>query len=91
MFGRSGELAGGKLQLGERASAGIALSRLWVSIRTAFRKRSYGSFLLGSMFYRDALTMLYSAGGVYANLVLDWSIIEIGVFGIIAAIAAAMS
>lgn len=75
---------------GERASVSVALSRLWASIRAAFGQRSYGSFLLGSMFYRDALTMLYSAGGVYANLVLDWSVIEIGVFGIIAAIAAAV-
>lgn len=73
-----------------RGGVGVALSRLWASIRAAFRKRSYGSFLLGSMFYRDALTMLYSAGGVYANLVLNWTVIQIGVFGIIAAIAAAI-
>ncbi len=74
----------------ERANIGVALSRLWSSIKSAFRQRSYGSFLLGSMFYRDALTMLYSAGGVYANLVLEWTVIQIGVFGIIAAIAAAI-
>ncbi|MGX9355906.1 MFS transporter [Roseobacteraceae bacterium S113] len=75
---------------GEPAAVGKALKRLWASIRAVFRKRSYGSFLLGSMFYRDALSMLYSAGGVYANLVLEWTVIEIGVFGIIAAIAAAV-
>lgn len=74
----------------DRANVRTALRRLATSIRAAFGQRSYGSFLLGSMFYRDALTMLYSAGGVYANLVLDWSVIEIGVFGIIAAIAAAI-
>ena len=75
---------------GEKVNVGATLSRLKQSIVTAFSKRSYGSFLLGSMFYRDALTMLYSAGGVYANLVLEWSVIEIGVFGIVAAIAAAI-
>ena len=74
----------------ERGGVGVALSRLWSSVKNAFGQRSYGSFLLGSMFYRDALTMLYSAGGVYANLVLEWSVIQIGVFGIIAAIAAAV-
>jgi UMF1 family MFS transporter len=42
------------------------------------------------MFYRDALTALYSYGGIYAKLVLGWEIIQIGVFGIIAAIAAAI-
>jgi UMF1 family MFS transporter len=74
----------------DRASIGIALSRLWASVKAAYHQRSFGRFLIGSMFYRDALTMLYSAGGVYANLVLDWTVIEIGVFGIIAAIAAAI-
>lgn len=75
---------------GSRANPGLALRRLWASVRAAAQRRSYGSFLIGSMFYRDALTMLYSAGGVYANLVLEWTVIEIGVFGIIAAIAAAV-
>ena len=43
------------------------------------------------MFYRDALNALYSAGGVYATLVLGWSIIQIGVFGIVGAITAAVA
>lgn len=66
------------------------MARLWASIRDVFRRRSYGSFLLGSMLYRDALAALYSFGGIYARLVLDWSIIQIGIFGIVAAIAAAV-
>lgn len=74
----------------EGLSVGAVLVRLWHSIRAVFERRSYASFLVGSMFYRDALTMLYSAGGVYANLVLGWSVIQVGVFGIIAAIAAAI-
>ena len=53
------------------------------------RKLSLASYLGSSMFYRDALNAIYGFGGVYAALVLDWDITKIGVFGIIAAIAAA--
>jgi UMF1 family MFS transporter len=42
------------------------------------------------MLYRDALGALYSFGGIYATLVLGWTVIEIGVFGIVAAVAAAL-
>lgn len=66
------------------------LADLMVTIRRVARNRSCGSFLLSSMFYRDALTALYSYGGIYAKLVLGWEIVQIGVFGIIAAIAAAV-
>ena len=71
------------------ASKGV-VPELVTSIRAIFRRKSLGSFLLGSMLYRDALNALYAFGGVYAALVLDWSIIQIGVFGIVAAIAAAI-
>ena len=70
------------------------IRRVWadlmVTLRDVFRRKSLGSFLLGSMLYRDALGAVYSFGGIYANRVLGWDIIEIGVFGIIAAIAAAV-
>jgi UMF1 family MFS transporter len=42
------------------------------------------------MFYRDALNGLYSFGGTYAVLVLNWNIVKLGQFGIIAAISAAL-
>ena len=42
------------------------------------------------MFYRDALNGLYTFGGIYAGLVLDWSIVQIGTFGIVAAISAGL-
>ncbi|GAA4221561.1 UMF1 family MFS transporter [Sagittula marina] len=60
------------------------------SVRAISKRRSASAFLLGSMFYRDALSALYAYGGVYATLVLDWSTPQVGVFGIIAAIAAAL-
>jgi UMF1 family MFS transporter len=70
------------------------LREVWAGLRVTFRdvlrRRSLGSFLLGSMLYRDGLGALYSFGGVYATLVLGWSIVQIGIFGIIAAVAAAL-
>jgi len=41
-------------------------------------------YLLGSMFYRDALAGVFAFGGIYAGAVLGWSITQIGVFGILA-------
>ena len=43
------------------------------------------------MFYRDALNGMYTFGGIYAFGVLGWSITQVGIFGIIAAIAGALS
>lgn len=60
------------------------------TIRQAWKNVSRRNFLVGSMFYRDALTAMYSYGGIYAKLVLGWEITLIGIFGIIAAIAAAV-
>ncbi len=70
-----------------RAVAG----ELWATLKSVTHRKSLLNFLVGSMFYRDALNALYAFGGVYAALVLDWQTIDIGVFGIIAAIAAAIT
>ncbi|WP_439155708.1 MFS transporter [Yoonia sp.] len=70
---------------------GTVLSELATTFKSLFVRRSLGFFLLSSMFYRDALNALYAYGGVYARLVLDWSIIQIGVFGIVSAITAAIA
>jgi UMF1 family MFS transporter len=60
------------------------------TLRDVLRRPSLASFLLGSMLYRDGIGALYSFGGIYATLVLGWSIVQIGLFGIVAAIAAAV-
>ncbi|MEM8848515.1 MAG: MFS transporter [Pseudomonadota bacterium] len=54
-------------------------------------RRSLAAYLAGSMLYRDALAALYSFGGVYATLVLDWETTQIGIFGILGAITAAVA
>jgi len=64
---------------------------LWGTLKSVAQRKSLLNFLVGSMFYRDALNALYAFGGVYAALVLDWGITAIGVFGVVAAIAAAIT
>ena len=66
------------------------LSRLGKTLRSLPAERSYFSFLISSMFYRDALNALYAFGGIYAAGVLGWSIIQIGIFGILANITGAI-
>src|SRR5690606_3671658 len=65
------------------------LSELGATLRRLPSERSYFSFLMSSMFYRDALNALYTFGGIYAAGVLGWSIIQIGIFGILANITGA--
>jgi len=68
-----------------------AWSDLKNSLRSASKRPSLLNFLISSMFYRDALNALYAAGGIYATYVLGWSIIQIGVFGIVGAVTAAIA
>lgn len=64
---------------------GRALSELLALVRSLPGRISLTAYLGGSMFYRDALNALYTFGGTYAVLVLDWGITQVGIFGIIAA------
>ncbi|PYE84297.1 MFS transporter [Pseudoroseicyclus aestuarii] len=64
------------------------LRRLWAQVTG---RRSLGAFLLSSMLYRDALGAVYAFGGVYATLVLGWEVIDIGIFGVIGAVVAALA
>lgn len=66
------------------------LSELWTTLRRLPSERSYFGFLMSSMFYRDALNALYTFGGIYAAGVLGWSIIQIGIFGILANLTGAL-
>jgi len=66
------------------------LAELGGTLRRLPSERSYFSYLLSSMFYRDALNALYAFGGIYAAGVLQWSIVQIGLFGILANITGAI-
>jgi UMF1 family MFS transporter len=70
---------------------GPALAELGATLRSLPRRISLSAYLGSSMFYRDALNALYGFGGTYAVLVLNWSITQVGIFGIIAAIMAALA
>jgi UMF1 family MFS transporter len=61
------------------------LAELKASVRALPARRSLLAYLGSSMIYRDALNGIYAFGGIYAAGVLGWSIIQIGVFGILAA------
>lgn len=69
---------------------GEAISKLSNSLKSLRKRVSLTTYLGSSMFYRDALGGLYGFGGTYARLVLEWTIVQIGVFGIISIIAAAL-
>lgn len=66
------------------------LHELGQTLKNLPSDRSYFSFLMSSMFYRDALNALYSFGGIYAAGVLGWSIVQIGIFGILANLTGAI-
>lgn len=76
------KMPAGRLHVGKALAS---LRDLIVSLR--FRK-SLAAYLTSSLFYRDALNALYGFGGVYASNVLGWSIIQIGVFGILGGVTA---
>ena len=70
----------------------LHLGRAFGSLRDLIRslryRKSLSAYLASALFYRDALNALYGFGGVYASGVLGWSIIQIGIFGIVGAVAA---
>ncbi len=78
-----------KKREGQGQAVKQALSNLWETIQQLPKRKSYFSFLITSMFYRDGLNGLFMFGGIYAAGVLKMSITEIGIFGIIAGIAGA--
>lgn len=75
---------------GSKGTAKTALNALWVTVKTLPSRQSLFAFLSSSLFYRDALNGLYGFGAIYAKVVLDWSIVQIGIFGIVGAITAAI-
>ena len=79
-----------KKPLSQKVKISAAISNLWTSLVSLRSRKSLLTYLLSSMFYRDALNGLYSFGGTYAVLVLNWDIVKLGQFGIIAAISAAL-
>jgi len=74
----------------EKGMVAKGLSDLGKTLKDLPNQVSLTAYLGSSMFYRDALNGLFGFGGIYAVGVLGWSITEIGIFGIVAAITGAI-
>lgn len=66
------------------------LADLGASLRALPRRRDMGRYLLSAMAYHDGLNGLYAFGGIYAAGVLGLSVVQVGVFGIVAALSGAL-
>ena len=67
------------------------LRSLGRTIRKLPKSPSLANYLASSMLYRDALNGMYTFGGIYAVGVLGWSVVDVGVFGILAVISGAIA
>ncbi len=76
--------------IGMREAARGAWPGLIATLKGLPRQRSLFAFLGASMFYRDALNGIYAFGGLFAAGVLGWSVTQVGVFGILAALTGAV-
>ncbi len=74
-----------------RGALARGLADLWATLSGLPRRPSLLAYLGSSMFYRDALNGVYAFGGIYAAGVLGWSVVQIGVFGISAAVVGALA
>lgn len=73
-----------------REAVSHALPDLKDALATLPKRPSLFAFLASSMLYRDALNGLYFFGGIYTAGVLGWSVVQVGVFGILAVTAGAV-
>ncbi len=67
-----------------------ALKDLARTLRGLPKHPSLAAYLASSMLYRDALNGMYVFGGIYAAGVLDWSVQQTGVFGLLAIVSGAL-
>ena len=63
------------------------LTELKQTLRELPKQKSLATFLLANMIYTDGLVSLFAFGGIYAAGTFGWHTIQIGTFGIVAAIA----
>lgn len=70
-----------------KGAVGRALKDVVATVRALPQTPSLLAYLASSMFYRDALNGMYVFGGIYAAGVLEWSVVDTGVFGIVAIIS----
>lgn len=66
-----------------------AMPALMKTLRRLPSEKPLMAYLVSSMFYRDALNGMYVFGGIYASGVLGWSVVDVGIFGILAILTGA--
>jgi UMF1 family MFS transporter len=73
---------------------GQAVAGAWPALKVSLKRlpsnQSLFAYLGSSMFYRDALNGMYVFGGIYAAGVLGWETVDVGIFGILAAVTGAL-
>ena len=67
-----------------------SMAELKLSLQSMVKRPSLFAFMGAQMLYRDALNGLYAFGGIYAVLALGWGQTQLGIFGIISGISAAL-
>jgi len=67
-----------------------ALAEVGKTLKNLPKTPSLFAYLASSMFYRDALNGMYVFGGIYAAGVLGWTVVDTGIFGILAIISGAI-
>ena len=73
-----------------RGAVASALRDVARTVKSLPRTPSLFAYLGSSMFYRDALNGMYTFGGIYAAGVLNWTVVDTGIFGILAIIFGAI-
>lgn len=77
-----------------RATIAVALRGAWPELRRTLKslpgQPALFRYLASSMLYRDALNGMFVFGGIYASGVLGLSTVDVGIFGIIAAVSGAI-
>jgi MFS transporter, UMF1 family len=74
-------------RLSAREALHEGLTKLRETLRELPKRRSMTAFLLANMIYSDGLVSLFAFGGIYAAGTFGWNTIQIGIFGILLAIA----
>lgn len=79
-----------KPQAAPKGALKAALKDVAKTVRSLPQTPSLFAYLGSSMLYRDGLNGMYVFGGIYAAGVLNWSVVDTGIFGIIAIIFGAI-
>lgn len=76
--------------LGHAAATRQGLARLWSTFKSLSHFRNVLLFLVARMLYFDGLSAVFAFGGIYAAGIFGWTTTDLGLFGIILTIFAAV-